>query len=534
MMSPILLLLFALPVLSQTEKIYLAPKPTAPVACGSRINAASGRYEVFIPDRYVPTPVSSRAVFLGGTEKIGNDNFKIVSFVFTPGSEIPSCTQTQVGFEIGFSAGNTPVTNSNPQTNPQTTPTPAPTPSTITAVEVAETTKKKNEEAKKDAADLSVPDSPGFTILGLTPQTVIRPGTPREFATALINSLDENGNFQTGVAIDTAPFLLLFGDDVTLGEYRGGIKRDASGNMVRDPSGNIIWNKNNPSGYFTRMLSRTQFSLATTKGTTEDDKSAKIAAGVRFTLFDYGDPRLDEKLDQCFDRIAALIRTQAKREVPDWFASAAGDERFKAVLIRLIENNKTDYKKCVDQSKERNFASSSFTIGGAGSWISPTGDSGKFTNNGFGFWGTLAYGFEGIAGLDCSKKHEKAGDGPSKRCIKPQLVFHFRRRSQESVPDPLNTGLFTTRDYNLFGTRLRIGVPKWSVNFEGVYRAERYAGRTSSSSIEASLGADYKLASNLYLNFSIGGATKESNIPGGGKVFVRTAFNWGTSQKPLD
>jgi hypothetical protein len=81
--------------------------------------------------------------------------------------------------------------------------------------------------------------------------------------------------------------------------------------------------------------------------------------------------------------------------------------------------------------------------------------------------------------------------------------------------------------------RLRLGVPKWSVNFEGVYRGQRYAGRASSSNITASVGADYKLAPNLYLNFSIGGETKESNIPNTGKVFVRTSFNWGTSQKPL-
>src|SRR5258708_17355465 len=61
---------------------------------------------------------------------------------------------------------------------------------------------------KSGDLDFSVPDSPAFTILGVTPQTITRPTTPRGLAASLLNGVDENGNFQAGFALDTAPYML--------------------------------------------------------------------------------------------------------------------------------------------------------------------------------------------------------------------------------------------------------------------------------------------------------------------------------------
>src|SRR5262249_16127690 len=135
---------------------------------------------------------------------------------------------------------------------------------------------------KEAQVDLSVPESPAFTILGLTPQTVVRPTSPREFATSLLNGVDENGNFQTGVALDTAPFLLFFGKDVTINNYR--------------------------RSYLTQFLSRSQFSFAVVKGASEGDKSSRIATGLNLTLWDRGDPRLDRELDSCFATEIGKVR----------------------------------------------------------------------------------------------------------------------------------------------------------------------------------------------------------------------------------
>lgn len=46
--------------------------------------------------------------------------------------------------------------------------------------------------------DLAVPDSPAFAILGLSPETVVRPSSPRDLATTLLNGVDRRGNLQSG------------------------------------------------------------------------------------------------------------------------------------------------------------------------------------------------------------------------------------------------------------------------------------------------------------------------------------------------
>lgn len=493
---------------TSTVRINFGSPQEAGAAC--KVRTINGKYEVIVAGALQPEATDLQNV---SVRIAGND----VVFSFKPDANTEALCQTvQNGLEITFTASSG-QTGGNADATP--TPTPAPTVKPITAEE--------KKEGKTDALDLSVPESPGFTILGLNPQNVVRPASPREFVTSLINSLDANGNIQHGIAIDIVPYLLLSRGRLTLSDYR-----------------NLDRNKEIKPGIFKprfsieRFFSRIQFSLATTKGSSSEDKSARIGTGLHFTIFDKGDPRMDQKLDQCFDDLTEEIRRQAIINVganPDDEDSITLDQRrlIREEIPRLLDGGFRDrYKKeCIGASKKRNFGRSSFVVGVAGSWISKDGDSSKFTNNGQGLWASLAYGFEGLRGFRCDEDEMKDEDN---RCITPQLIFHFRRRVKETVPHPLLAGMFTTKDSNLFGTRLRIGVPKWAVNLEGVYRAHRYAGQTSSSSIETTLGADYKLASNLYLNFSIGGATKESNIPNTGKVFVRTSFNWGTSQKPLN
>ena len=134
-------------------------------------------------------------------------------------------------------------------------------------------TSKQQKDAKSDALDLSVPESPGFTILGLTPQEVTRPTTPREFVTALLNGFDQNGNFQSGIAIDAAPYQVFHGNSVRYDDYK--------------------------NDYWKRFFWRTQVSLATAKGASDTDKSARVGAGLHLTLMDHGDLNRDETLHTC-------------------------------------------------------------------------------------------------------------------------------------------------------------------------------------------------------------------------------------------
>ncbi|HEX8738071.1 MAG TPA: hypothetical protein VF721_22245, partial [Pyrinomonadaceae bacterium] len=503
------LLLFAAMMLSAAAE-SIAQTATVKINFGSpqagsavcKVRTLNGRYEVIVAGALQP-----EAPDLQNVSVRFDGNNVIYSFKPAPNTEA-LCQTVQNGLEITFTASS----GQSAGGNAAVTPTPTPTVKPITPEE--------KKEAKTEALDLSIPESPGFTILGLNPQSVVRPTSPREFVAKLINSLDENGNIQNGVAFDMAPYLLLSRGRLTLSDYRN-FKKDKENNFKKDKDGFRI-----PRFSLERFFSRIQYSLATTKGASSEDKSARIGTGLHFTIFDYGDPRMDQRLDQCFLDLTKEIQRQATINILGFVPANEDDitgeqeDRIQQEITRLLDNGfRERYKKeCIGASKKRNFGRSSFVIGGAKSWISKTGDSSKFVDNGEGLWASLAYGFEGLRAFRCDDVELMDEDN---RCIQPQLIFHYRRRVKETVPNPLVAGQFTTKDSKLFGTRLRIGVPKWSVNLEGVFSEERYAGRTSSHDWIGSFGADYKLADNFYLNFSVGGKTKESNIPNTGKVFIR-------------
>jgi len=348
--------------------------------------------------------------------------------------------------------------------------------------------------------DLSVPESPAFTVLGLTPETVVRPNSPRQFATALLSGVDRNGNFQTGTALDTVPYLLLAGKNLTLGEYR--------------------------RKYRLQLASRTQFSFATTKGASEEDKSVRLSLGLRMTLWDRGDPRFDETLIQCFrDANKKFFEAVGPNVVgPDDLPPNASEERierakkaFAAYEQRQDQANTVRLQaseECRAQSRKDNWNRSSWIIAYAPSWISTTGETKNFKWNGGGIWTSFAYGFEGFPAL---QEHS-------------QIIFHARYRSNEQVPDPANKGSFIGQDSLFFGSRLRVGNENATGSFEGVFVRSRPEGKAYDNSARYSLGLERRVAENMWFGLSFGGETGRAD--GKNKGFVLTSFRWGFSEKP--
>ena len=360
----------------------------------------------------------------------------------------------------------------------------------------------KNETATLPNAnvDLSVPESPAFTVLGLTPDTVVRPGSPRQFATALLSGVDRNGNFQTGTALDTVPYLLLAGKDMTLGDYR--------------------------SSYKIRLASRTQFSFATTKGASEEDKSVRLSLGLRMTLWDKGDPRFDRILIDCFRRLSRNFFTAAgdpalaPDELPENLTPAQrakAIEVYEAYKARETQANVVRLEasdQCRDDSRKRNWNRSSWIIAYAPSWISTDGSTKNFKWNGGGVWTSLAYGFEGFPALE---KHS-------------QIIFHARYRNKEQVPDPENEGSFISQDSFFLGTRMRVGNENATGSFEGVFVRSRPEGKVFDNSARYSAGLERRIAENLWFGIAFGGETGRAD--GKNKGFVLTSFRWGFSEKP--
>jgi len=350
------------------------------------------------------------------------------------------------------------------------------------------------------AVDMSVPESPAFTVLGVTPQTVTRPTSPRAFATSLLNGVDTNGNFQSGLAMDFVPYLLLAGDDLTLRNYQ--------------------------TRYVTRFLARSQFSFGTTKGATEDDKSLRLALGLHVTLWDRGDPRMDETLINCLGQMKTPRRPSQLE--PELLGTTPADvaefnrrlalytedkARYERDKQAAIEFNNAVSTRCREQAHERNWNRSSWIIAAAPSWITLDGQTKNFQWNGGGFWTSLAYGFEGVSGLE----------------NRSQLIVHARYRSREQTPDPNVAGKFVTQDNFFAGVRFRHGSPTFNGSLEYVLDRWRPVGRAWDNSSRLSLGFERKIVGDTWFNLSLGGQTGRSDGKNNG--FVLTSFKWAFSDR---
>ncbi len=325
--------------------------------------------------------------------------------------------------------------------------------------------------------DLAVPDSPAFAILGLSPESIVRPGTPRDLATTVLNGIDRHGNLQNGLAIDFAPRFLFGGSSLTYRDYA-----DRTG---------------------TRLFARTQFSVATAKGSSDADKSQRAAFGVRATLWDKGDPRLDEALVNCLDNIGTVpppkpLLDPAEREAWEKLQTAG---RRQAV------------DQCHAQSKTRNWNASSFAVGVAPSWHSPTGESGDFTYAGAALWTSFALGIS-----------------TSARTI-GQFIVQGRYRNKELVPDKNVKGTFFEQDSAGLGLRLLLGTADRAAVVESEFVRQSPEGGDDSTSFKVSGGGQLRLGTGVWLSVAVGG-THGGNAAEQRGGFVLSSFKWALSRDP--
>jgi hypothetical protein len=384
-------------------------------------------------------------------------------------------------------ATSTPALTSNTTNNESTASPTATSTALATPLQTTQATGSTADNANQREVDLSVPESPAFTVLGVNPETVTRPTTPRAFATSLLNGVDDKGNFQSGLALDFVPYLTFFGSQTSLSSYR--------------------------SNRMERFLARTQLSFATTKGATDADKSSRLALGLRFTLWDQGDPRLDQKLDTCYaDALNDPRLTGRELRTFPGETDAQKEIRLakrKTVLAEVV-------KPCNDSARKRNWNASGWIVGLAPSWISKTGQTKDFIWNGGGFWTSVAYGFNSVDALKDNS----------------QLIFHARYRTNESVPDPNDKGKFFTQDSLFLGSRLRIAPgseAKSILSFEGVFLRSRRNKGTFDNSSRYSLGFEQRVSDNIWFALSLGGQSGQPD--GNNQPFVLSSFKWGFSPK---
>ncbi len=328
--------------------------------------------------------------------------------------------------------------------------------------------------------DLAVPESPAFSALGMTPLQVARPTSGRELATSLLNGVDRDGNFQSGIAIDTAPYMLLAGSQITLRRYQ------------------------EPSQYVTRFLARMQTSLATTKGASSSDPSTKLAMGFRFTVFDRGDPRTDKMLIECLQREGDKVLLDAPPLPPD-----TPPEQVAIANQRREEAVRANVKPCRDQAAKRRWNRSASIFGVAPTWTSPDGTVDQVKYSGTALWSSLGYGFEGVPGLQDYA----------------MLAAYVKARNREVAPDQLKKGSFVVQNNVTAGARLLFGAPASQFNVEGLWVRNNRPDLLEDRYWNLNFGFDRKLVDNIWLNLSFGRQLARKEGVGG--FVVLAAFNWG-------
>src|SRR5207247_2014854 len=130
------------------------------------------------------------------------------------------------------------------------------------------------------------------------------------------------------------------------------------------------------------------------------------------------------------------------------------------------------------------------SFGGAPTWISTSGTRQTVEWSGGAAWGSLAYGFDRIPGLEDSA----------------QLIIHGRYRNRDRVPKPDMQNEYTIQNTTLGAARLRIGSDKGNGAFEIAYlHTHPVSGSAVDNYLRLSGGGEAKITNNLWLKVELAG-----------------------------
>jgi hypothetical protein len=115
--------------------------------------------------------------------------------------------------------------------------------------------------------DFAVPDLGAFTLLGITPNAISKPGSVKEFTADALTFFKDYPKISTGLAIEYSPYFT---------RQRNWEKKNESVNYER---------------YRKTKLIR---GLSMTFGTAQDSTGLNMAAGLKWTICDNTDPLLDK------------------------------------------------------------------------------------------------------------------------------------------------------------------------------------------------------------------------------------------------
>ena len=345
-------------------------------------------------------------------------------------------------------------------------------------------------QAKDLVFDFSVPESPGFVVVGMTPENVTHPRTLRDFVVSLKNGIDQSGNLKTGLALDFTPLQLLSNQNESIADYLDidAIQKEMKANQARAERSHLFDSSDH-------ILRNTTLSLATTQGTGDPDKSVNLGLGLHIPLIDKSDGR--ERAEDCFRGFfAAPIKDGGPTpELKDAQAANAATE------------------KCF---KETRWNDTVWTTSLGYAFSSDTGSFSELSPGARGIWTSFGYGFE---------------RGPPILRDHAQLILHAKYLYKERVKDPSDDKLFIDQDSRVLALAFKVGSPTFNASLQASFMRLKDRTHDKRDDVQRlSVGLEKRVAKDVWLVATIGG---EGGRTGGeNKSFVLGGLKFGSETSP--
>jgi len=336
------------------------------------------------------------------------------------------------------------------------------------------------------SVDQPVPQSPGFSIIGVTPEEAIQPGTSNDLAVSLLNGLDKDGHFQNGLALDFSPYMVLAGSELTLQDYQ--------------------------DNWVARLLVNTQVSIATSKGQNEEDKSGRAGLGIRISPWIINDPRRDQETLDCVS--TQIVAIENLPPISPNASEEAKQER-EDILANPVPAGTCEFTK----------DSGGLTFGAARGFVSEDSSFSTLKGSNSSFWVSLGVplGTNVAPGLD------NLG----------QLILHVRQDNDElvkmeSMPD------LVLQDSTTAATRFRfngpdqiMGMSRVRLELEASYARVKPAGLPEDEFYQY-LGELYfkvpALSDVVWIKLIFG---KTNGVLQGDNNFGGLSFQWGFNDRKV-
>ena len=371
--------------------------------------------------------------------------------------------------------------------------------------------------------DVAGPEPASFTALGVAPFLTAQALASSDIAFSAAQVLDEHGNPRAAIGVDFAP-IAVEDSRMTLGDYQH-IHHD-------------------------RFASRIQFSLAASKGESDEDRTTRIAPTMRIVFHEQRDPRVHRgpgSLKDCFERhisappeaqrqqqlalanrlrqIEAVLQAPATSEADRQAALqqrdtvqaqwSAGQAQYRAALQETVRQG---MKSCRDDPEVATYTwnATGLTLGISPSFRDRADKLGSIEPKGLVTYATVAFGFDELG--------TRPTYVPSFFGEHAQILGQVLYRLNEPIPNPLEPKTYTDADELVASLRLRGGASPWSGNIEAAVIHDWFDNQKNDTFSKVSIGMDAHVAKGTWLSVSLGRTVWRDALPN--EVSAGLSIKW--------